>query len=195
MEHLLTSSYCSIELVGNQVDVKCGMIRKYVDDNTDAILLCLVKHDLHLLLGSKDVVSDRPVCRLVIVIPVSFLLVKDLDVSALRTETCVDRRCLDHGESCICNLLHVLSDGWEVPAPYMEDGFRVSCIRVMCHSVHKARSRRLRRACRQHQKAGQKVKCLFHYHVYLFEYQCKYGSVRVAAGKIERAVMQAHYLT
>ena len=89
MEHLLASADSLIELVSNEVDVEGSMIRKHVHKHTDIIFSGRIKHRSHLLLCSDYVVSDRPVGRLIIMIPVTFLLVKDLDVTTLRTETCV----------------------------------------------------------------------------------------------------------
>ena len=146
MEHFLPSAYCSIELVRDKVDIEGCMVRKNIDKYSYIILLRRVEHCLHLLFRTHYVVSYSPVSRLVVVVPVTFLLIKNLLVSTLRAETCVYRRCLDHSESRIGNLLHVLSDSREVPAPYMKYRFSVGSIRIMCHTVCKLG---LRCACDQ----------------------------------------------
>ena len=83
-------------------------------------------------------------------IPVSFLFIQDLDVSALRTEAGIDRRSLKHCEACIGNLLHILSDGREVPAPNVENCLCVGSIWIVCHTVNSL--------CRRIGGAGHKAK-------------------------------------
>ena len=91
VEHLLPASYSSIELVCNKIDVECSMVRKHIHKDTDTIFLRCFEHGLHLCFGTDDIVADGPVSRLIIVVPVSFLFVKDLHISSLRAETCVYR--------------------------------------------------------------------------------------------------------
>ena len=135
VEHLLTAADSLIELVCDKVDVECGMVRKYVHKDSDIVFLCRVKHGLHLFFCADDIISYSPIGGLIIMIPVSLLLVENLDVSAFRAEACIHRRGLQHGEAGIGNLLHVLCDSREVPAPYMEDGLCISAVWIMCHSV------------------------------------------------------------
>ena len=167
VEHLVTAADCCIKLISHKVDVKCGMVRKNVHKHADAILLGLVQHDLHLFFSSDNVISDRPVGRLIVMVPVAFLLVKDLDSTSFRAEACIDRGCLDHGESGISDLLHVLRDGREVPAPYMEDGLCIGIVRIMDHTVNRLCSlllgRLFRRRCACHDtQACDDVKNSFH---------------------------------
>ena len=111
------------------------MVWKNIHEDSDVVFLCRVKHRLHLFFCSDDIVSHCPIGRLIIMIPVSLLLVEDLDVSAFWAEACIHRRSLKHGEAGIGDLLHVLCDSREVPAPYMEDGLGIGAVWIMCHSV------------------------------------------------------------
>ena len=112
------------------------MVRQNVYKHTYTVFSCFIKHRLHLIFRPYDIVADCPVDRLIVMIPVSFLLIQNLHVPSVGTETCIYRRGLDHGKSGISNLLHVFSNGREVPAPDMEDSFGIGKIRVMGHAVY-----------------------------------------------------------
>ena len=135
VEHLLTASDSLIELISDKVDVESCMVWKNIHKDSDIVFLCRVQHRLHLFFCSDDIVSYCPIGRLIVMIPVSLLLVKDLDVSAFRAETCIHRRGLQHCEACIGDLLHIVCDSREVPAPYMEDSLGIGAVGIMCHSV------------------------------------------------------------
>ena len=96
MEHLVTSAYCCIELIRNKVNIKCSVVRKNIHKNTDVIFLCRIKHSLHFCLCTENIVTYCPVCRLIVMVPVTFFCIKDLDVGSLRTEAGIHRRCLKH---------------------------------------------------------------------------------------------------
>ena len=141
MEHLVSSAYSCIEFIRNKVNIKCSMVWKHVHEHADVIFICRIKHCFHLRFCSYDVVADSPVSRLVIMVPVAFLLIEDLDITAFRAEAGIYGRCLDHSEPGICNLLHVLGNSREVPAPYVKDCFCVGRIRIMRHTVYDIISR------------------------------------------------------
>ena len=173
MEHLVSAAYCLIELIGHKIDVECGVVREYIYKYTYVIFLRRIKHRLHLFLGTENVVSDGPVGRLVIMVPVSFLLIEYLDVAALRAEACVHRRCLKHCEARIRNLLHVLGDCREIPTPDMKDCLCVRTVRIVCHPVY--RLVLSLRCAGKNAQAREDCKCSFHWSDSLL-YRCTFSN-------------------
>ena len=51
------------------VDLSCCVVRHYIDDNLNAILMSLITHSLKFIFCAKLIVTDCPVCWLIMIIP------------------------------------------------------------------------------------------------------------------------------
>ncbi len=153
MIKLVTASGSFHHLVADQVHIKGCVIGKHIDKHTHVICRRRIKHSLHLLPAAYDVVSDSPCRRLIVMIPVALptFRVENFFVSPFRAVTCLHRRSLNHGESGISNLFHVLGNGWKIPTPHMQDALCIGGIGIVGNAV----TRHKRRKC-QSSRTGAK---------------------------------------
>ena len=124
MVKLIASSGCLHKVVAHRIHVKGRMVWEHVYYHAYIIFSGRIHHLLHFVAGAEDMVSHLPVGRLIVEIPLSLLFIigEEHPFRSFRIPALLHRRGLHHGISCIGDLLHVVGDVLEVPAPCVEYG-------------------------------------------------------------------------
>ena len=105
------------------------MIKRNIDNNLDSFFLSLIAQLLELLLGTKLIISDNIIGRLIVLIPFALILAVQCRLSALAYLALIDRRSLDRSISCLFDVVKMFGDSFEIPAPHVQYRTIIHCDR------------------------------------------------------------------